>query len=366
MENKIEFIETIGKIVVFIMILLSVFLFTVKTKNKLSNRLFGMYLLVIAFDLIGLFTNKTIDYPNIHILKISSSLLQLPLFYLYVLSACYTNFKIKKTHIIHSFLFLLFVFIFKITALSGQSFLFYEVIGELQFFGYIIAIFFVLKKYKTLYLENYSNANYAIYKWIFQITVFACVAHSLVLIRWYLSNSPYQQYILNINTLISVCVLLITIFFVLKALYQPELFTGINMNLKPVKSIIEKNTSKTVIQKSTSENQYLKELTSFMETEKPYLDFELTLQKLASQLNISEKELSILINHHLGKHFFDFINEYRINEAKIILENPDEEGTTILEILYQVGFNSKSSFYTAFKKTTNQTPTQFRKEAFSH
>ncbi len=262
-------------------------------------------------------------------------------------------------------MFLLFVFIFKITAFSGQSLLFYEVIRERQFFSYIITVFFVLKKYKTLYLENYSNANYAIYKWIFQITVYACIAHSFVLIRWYLSNSLYQQYILNINTLISVCVLLITIFFVLKALYQPELFTGINMNLKPVKSIIEKNTSKIIIQKSTSENQYLKKLTSFMETEKPYLDFELTLQRLASQLNISEKELSILINHHLGKHFFDFINEYRINEAKIILENPDEEDITILEILYQVGFNSKSSFYTAFKKNTNLTPTQFRKEALS-
>ncbi|MBD1262579.1 helix-turn-helix transcriptional regulator [Maribacter polysiphoniae] len=365
MENKIEFIRIIGEIVVFIMILLSVFLFTVKTKNKLANRLFGIYLLVIAFDLIGLFTNKTVDYPNIHILKVSSSLLQLPLFYLYVLAACYTNFKLKKTHLIHGLLFLLFAFIFKITAFSDQSVLFYEVIGELQFLTYIIAVFLVLKKYKTLYLENYSNANYAIYKWIFQITVFACIAHSFVLIRWYLSNSIYQQYILDINTLIGVCVLLITIFFVLKALYQPDLFTGVNMHLKPVNSIIEKNRTKTIIQKNTSENQYLKKLTSFMDIEKPYLDFELTLQKLASQLNISEKELSILINHHLGKHFFDFINEYRINEAKIILEDPDKEDITILEILYQVGFNSKSSFYTAFKKTENQTPTQYRKEALS-
>lgn len=357
MENKVEFIETIGKIVVFIMILLSVFLFTVKTKNKLSNRLFGIYLLVIAFDLIGLFTNKTIDYPNIHILKVSSSLLQLPIFYLYVLSTCYTNFKIQKTHIIHSFLFLLFVFVFKITAFSSQSLFFYEIIGEPQFIIYIIAVFIVLKKYKTVYLENYSNANYAIYKWLFQITVFSCVAHTFVSIRWYLSNSTFQEYVLNINILISLSVLSITIFFVLKALYQPELFTGINLNLKPIKSAIEKNVPK---------NEYLKKLTLFMEKEKPYLDFELTLQKLAFQTNIPERELSILINHHLGKHFFDFINEYRINYAKVILENPDKKDITVLEVLYQVGFNSKSSFYTAFKKNTNQTPTQFRKQTWSN
>jgi len=360
LENKIEFIETIGKIVVFIMILLSVFLFTVKTKNKLSNRLFAIYLLVIAFDLIGLFTNKTLEYPNIQNLKMTSSLLQLPLFYLYVLSACYSNFKIKKTHIVHFILFLLFLIVFKITTFSSQSLLLYEVIGELQFFSYIITVFIVLKKYKTVYLENYSNANYAIYKWIFKITVFACIAHTFVLIRWYLSNSLYQQYILNINILISISVLLITVFFVLKALYQPELFTGININLKPLKTSIEEKNKETIIQKNELENESLKKLTSFMKKEQPFLDFELTLQKLAFQIDIPERELSILINHHLGKHFFDFINEYRINYAKVLLENPDKKDITVLEILYQVGFNSKSSFYTAFKKMTSQTPTAYR------
>ena len=102
-----------------------------------------------------------------------------------------------------------------------------------------------------------------------------------------------------------------------------------------------------------------------MENEKPYLDDELTIQTLASRFGMPEKELSILINHHLGKHFFDFINEYRIDEAKKILDNPNNKELTILEILYQVGFNSKSSFYTAFKKATNQTPTEYRKSALS-
>ncbi len=365
MENKLDFIQSIGKIVVFMMILLSVFLFTVKTKNKLSNRLFGVYLLVIAFDLIGFFTDKTIAYPNLHILKTASSLLQLPLFYLYVLSACYINFKIKKIHFLHSFLFMLFVVVFKTTGFTPTTLSFFEVIGELQFLGYIIAIFLVLKKYKTIYLENYSNANYAVYEWLFQITIFSCIAHSFVLLRWYLSNSSYTEYILNINILISICVLAITVFFVLKALYQPTLFKGVNINLEPIKSSIEKNEKKTIIQTNGLENEHLGKLTSFMKEERPYLDFELTLQKLAIQTDIPEKELSLLINHYLGKHFFDFINEYRINEAKMLLKDPTKKEVTVLEILYQVGFNSKSSFYTAFKKVTNKTPTQYRKEAFS-
>ncbi|MFK7833729.1 MAG: helix-turn-helix domain-containing protein [Winogradskyella sp.] len=358
MEYKLEIIETIGKIVVFILTLLSFFLFTVKTTNKISNRIFGIYLLLIAFDLIGFFTNRTIEYPIIHNLKLASSLLQLPLFYLYVLSACYSNFKIIINHLGHFLLFLIFfIFLYK-TNSSSQAILAYEIILEIQFLIYILAIFITLKKYKVVYLENYSNANYAIYKWLFQITAFTCLAHSFVLLRWYLSNSLFQKYVLNINILISFSVLSITIFFVLKALYQPKLFTGVNINLNPVKSLLVNEETKTDV---STENTYIQKLTSFMEKEKPYLDFELTLQKLASQTDIPEKELSILINHHLNKHFFDFINEYRINDARKLLTDPTKKELTVLEILYQVGFNSKSSFYTAFKKATNQTPLEFRK-----
>ncbi|ASV29205.1 hypothetical protein CJ263_02615 [Maribacter cobaltidurans] len=246
------------------MILLSVFLFTVTTKNKLSNRLFGVYLLVIAFDLIGFFTNKTILYPNLHILKTASSLLQLPLFYLYVLAACYTNFKIKKGHILHALLFIIFVVVFKIYGFTHTSLMIFEVVGELQYLGYIIAIFLVLRKYRTVYLENYSNANYAIYKWLIQITVLSCIAHTFVLLRWCLSNSLYREYIINLNILISISVLLIAVFFVLKALYQPELFTGVNINLEPIKLSIEKKAQQTAIQKKGLENKYLKKLTTFM------------------------------------------------------------------------------------------------------
>jgi len=366
LESKIEFIASVGKIVVFIMVLLSIFLFTVKTKNKLSNNLFGLYLLIIAFDLIGLFTDKTLDYPILYNLKISSSVLQLPLFYLYVLAACYTNFKIEIKHILHAFLFIFSLIIFRLTGFSEQSYLLFQVLSEIQYFAYIIIIFIILKKYKTVYLENYSNANYALYKWIFQITLFSCFAHSLVITRLYLSSSKYSDYILNINLVISISVTLITVFFVLKALYQPELFTGININLKSVKSILEKKSAKVNNPKSDIENEYIKKLTTFMNSEKPYLDFELTIQKLAIQTDIPERELSLLINHHLGKHFFDFINEYRIKEAKSVLEDPEEKAVTILEIVYQVGFNSKSSFYTAFKKVTQQTPTQYRKEALQN
>ena len=95
----------------------------------------------------------------------------------------------------------------------------------------------------------------------------------------------------------------------------------------------------------------------------PYLDSSLTIQGLSEQLNMPVKDLSALINLYMNKHFFDFINEYRIEKAKEILIDPAQKELTILEILYHVGFNSKSSFSTSFKKYTGTTPTEFRKNS---
>ena len=87
----------------------------------------------------------------------------------------------------------------------------------------------------------------------------------------------------------------------------------------------------------------------------------LTIRSLSEDIKMNSRELSVLINQNLNQHFFDFINEYRIKEAMNILKNPTKKEVTVLEILYEVGFNSKSSFNTAFKKYTGFTPTQFRK-----
>lgn len=347
------------------MLLLAFFLFTAKSNKRLSNRLFSGFLLLTAFDLTGLFLFEFFaEYPNLQILKASSSLLQMPVFFLYVLSICYSDFRIKAMHILHSVLFLSFLIIFKATSFSDLSLSWFEVIGEVQYFTYIISIFWVLRKYKTVYLENYSTPDYSAYKWLFQATLLFCIAHVFVLVRMGLSYFEYDQTIMqNINVLISISALSVICWFVLKALYNPQLFMGIKTDLAPIESSLPKPKAK--VENDSASRESAGRLAAFMEREKPYLDFELTLQKLSLQFEVPEKELSVLINHHLGKHFFDFINEYRIEEAKSILEDSSKKGLTILEILYQVGFNSKSSFYTAFKKITQQTPTQYRKAALS-
>ena len=106
---------------------------------------------------------------------------------------------------------------------------------------------------------------------------------------------------------------------------------------------------------------FLEELTGHMETNKPYLEGELVLPQLAQQLGISANYLSQVINEQLQVNFYDFINGYRVEEARRLMRKSGQEKTNILNIALDSGFNSKSAFYTAFKKATSMTPTQYRK-----
>ncbi|MGE8433332.1 helix-turn-helix domain-containing protein [Chryseobacterium joostei] len=339
-------INDLGKIIVFLFLLLSVFLITAKPKRKLPNYLFAAFLLISVVDLSGFFLSPP-DHNIIKAFKLSSILLQMPLYYLYVNAACYYNFTLIRKHLLHGVPFLFFFCLFCITGISEQNQKVFDIISIIQYYYYIIAIFWTLRTFRKIYQENYSSNHHLTYKWLFQTTVLFLIGNIFVLIRGFVKDNT--TIFLGLYTFSSLFVLFVVTWFVLNALYRPSLFTGIDKDLVPVKTEKE----------SKEEPEQLKNLLKFMDTEKPYLDDKLTLQKLAEQMNMQEKQLSLLINKHTGKHFFDFINEFRINYAKALLK--DQPQLTVQEVLYEVGFNSKSSFYTAFKKETGCTPTDYRK-----
>ena len=140
-----------------------------------------------------------------------------------------------------------------------------------------------------------------------------------------------------------------------KALQHPEILAGITEIEKPPKYEQSRLTE-------TEKLEYLQKINSYFETQKPYLNPELKITEVAKQLNVSVKYLSQVINESLGKNFYDFINSYRIEEAKRQLINEIDSKKTVLEVLYESGFNSKSAFNSAFKKHTGFTPTEFRKQ----
>jgi AraC-like DNA-binding protein len=235
---------------------------------------------------------------------------------------------------------------------------------HLQIIGYLIASFLAVKKYKTLLLENYSNASLFNYKWLFTLLVifaFESGVASIKNVYMFLKIEDAYYYSLVFT---SVLALAFIIWLVFKALQSPEFFRGIDSNLQLVKSIAneeEKSYSISDQNRETEVQIMIDKLELFMIQNEPYLDPSLTLYNLSKQIEIPDRDLSVLINRDLDLHFFDFVNGYRIRKSMEILRDPNKSEFTVLEILYDVGFNSKSSFNTAFKKYTGITPTQYRK-----
>ena len=104
----------------------------------------------------------------------------------------------------------------------------------------------------------------------------------------------------------------------------------------------------------------LQKLTRLMDEEKPYLQPDVSLTKLAGLLDTSPHHLSQLLNDRLNQSFFDLLATYRVREAQQLLNDPATAHLKIDEIAERVGYNSTSAFHTAFKRLTHQTPAQFR------
>ena len=106
-------------------------------------------------------------------------------------------------------------------------------------------------------------------------------------------------------------------------------------------------------------------LEQLMEEEALYKTPNLKIDDLAERMQVGVNLLSQLINDNLGMNYASFINTYRIREAKQLLSSDTYTHLTVEAIGYEVGFNSKSTFYAAFKKHTGMTPVAYRNQATS-
>lgn len=236
---------------------------------------------------------------------------------------------------------------------------------------YMVLSILVVKRFKQIVKENYSNYNKRNYKWIYQLNFVFVYFIISDLVRNYL-RFFIDESTINISIYISAPInILFLLWLMYKAISQPYLFNGIDSNIKLLDELLkEQDVHKKQMTKNgitddnnLQTNELNLKLESLMSTDKPFLNPSLAIFDLAKELDLPSSELSIFLNKCLNKNFFDFINEYRINEAKKLLVSSERKNHTILEILYEVGFNSKSSFNTAFKKFTNKTPTEYRKIA---
>ena len=109
-------------------------------------------------------------------------------------------------------------------------------------------------------------------------------------------------------------------------------------------------------------NRHIAALENLLISNKIYLDPSLTLESTAENLNLSKSHLSRIISTELGSSFTDYLNYFRVEEAKCYLINPEFSNYTIVAIGLEAGFNSKSSFFEVFKKATGMTPSAYKKQ----
>ena len=375
MENDF-ILQIITAILCFVSILFGVFLLFVKSKNKLGNRILALFIFVRAIDASVLIYGNYIDlHPALDVLRHDiGGFFQSPLLFLFVLSIIYKNFKLKIKHLLLSVPFIiatlfsipryyLYYLGFNNTLLDNFP-LSFEItltytLAVLQNLGLILVTFFILIRYKKILLENYSNTDNYNYRWLFHLNIISSFLFLAALIKNIYKFQDTPVNVVSLRILVMSISLIFICWLVYKALSAPKLFRGIDSKLQ----LISTNGSLTVNNSEKAHNELISnkinQLKSYMLEKEPYLDSELTIANLANQLEMNVTDLSIIINHKLSKNFHTFINEYRISNAKTLLKDASKKHT-IQEILYKVGFNSKSSFNVSFKELTGLTPSQYK------
>ena len=363
---------------------LAVYLFT-KPQNRDANKWLALLLTVISLHLIEYaadIAGVTLQYPIFIAITYPLLFCMGPFYYIYcryLLDKNYnTNLK-SALHFLPSIIVLLMMLPFysmatetKINFITGLStdgimkiptsqlvlmgahviqtvtyiFAAYKFIGkkeeELKQFSSDV---FVLKKLKWL---NAFSLYFSIYLLLYFILV--------VLLTFINSFQIELDYILLLITSLSIYAIGYS------AISNPEIFKAIpEFELQSFELSQEAPAS---LPRNSNKFPELKDkLLQFMDSNKPYLKSDLKISELADSLTVPYYQLSQLINDEFLVNFYDFINKYRVEEAKKLLIE-DRNNYKILAIAYEVGFNSKATFNRVFKKFTDLTPSEF-KEKFS-
>jgi AraC-like DNA-binding protein len=159
----------------------------------------------------------------------------------------------------------------------------------------------------------------------------------------------------------SICYLFLIFFIAFHTQRQSEIFPFSPKTKIELSEIIHETepAKKKERLQSREVNDLKNRLETIMATDKYYLDESLNLPKLAEVMEISTHDLSYLLNDGLDQSFFQFINSYRIDEAKRLLLSDDHKHLNMVGIAFAAGFNSKTTFNTTFKKFTALSPSEF-------
>jgi AraC-like DNA-binding protein len=350
--------------------------------NRVANRYLAALLALLGLALLHEFCVKT-SYI-LYVKPLIGSVMQLdpiiaPLLYLYIRELT-TKTKHKTQSIIPHFIPALLYFLFTAPFYSldtetklafvqqgyavhilidkiGYGLTFGMILVWIQYSIYMVLSILCISQHKQKIGDYFSYREKITLTWLHNIIVIALIYHLSFIAFGLLSGFAQPT-----NTLMDMIMggTIIAIHYLgIQGLLQPQMYsatidtkeeptTNTQTNIKYKKSALTPKLAQTLL---TRLNQAMTEHQLFLHSN-------LTLPELAKHIASSPQYVSQVLNEYEGQNFFDYVNGFRIDFAKQLLANTSH---SIIDITYASGFNSKSAFYKAFKKSTGLTPAQFRR-----
>jgi len=371
-----KFILIIG---IFEALFLAGLVFTQKEKSLSDNILgafFLLYALNFALSYIE-FYNRQHGFPYPAFINTAPPFILLhgPVLWFYIKSLTDQNFGFRPVYVLHFFPFLIMVSVLgvnvyslpaeqKIELINSETIteiLIYKIFViaiAISTMGYFYWGFAMVQRYKRKIKTYFSHVENIDLSWLQSLLVAALILYGVV-------NSAY---IVDFFYPIASFGMLQFLSFVFGAVYivflgffglrQGNLFATQKINLNLEEAIRQPDNPSSLPEK---EKKFIYTLQNYMNEYKPYLNSGLTINKLSRELDVTPEYLSKIINKHLNKNFFDFINYYRVDEFKKLCRDDSNENITLIGLAYESGFNSKATFNRVFKNITGTTPGAYHK-----
>lgn len=354
-------------------ILLGAYLIYRSTAEQKGNLFLGLFFISLGLSVINInlqYQGYYLEHPAYANWLSALPLLYGPLLYMYTLSYVHRLPKERWKVWIHFVPFalglLIMTFFYHIRSMdyqieflkraaenSGGISAIASILIVSMILGYLYYSIRLVNRHNAYLKSKYSNLENRQYFWIKYILYgfLAIMLHSLVMqIVFLFFDSMGLKILLNILLFLMLVFILYGVFL---GLSHNQVFESITLN--PIPQPDEPRLDEGLLSKK-------QELEQVLAAEKLYLESDLKLEDLAKKLNVNARTLSEIINQGIGKTFFDLINDYRIEHTKELMKANTDKRKTILEFMYESGFNSKSSFNTAFRKYTGATPTEWMKK----
>lgn len=323
---------------------LALFLWGYRKGNSLSNKLLSALLIVLSFRIGKSVFLEFTDNMDIKIIFVGLSAIMAigPLYYLFALSCTRKSFQLSGRHLLHF-----------IPALIG----------------FVIGMQFEEHHPETLPIGLFATL-FIIYYLHFLVYLLFSYRYVLQQKKAGLRNNAFNLLRLFFYGLLIIWIAYVLNLFddVIPYVFGPVLYSIVAYAISFIvfrKGYIEMidhaKYRTTPITQEQSDHIYTKALKLIVD-EKQFQNTNLTLKSLSESLYVSPQILSQVINQKSGKNFNNFVNAFRIEESKRLLHLEAFKTQTIASIAYEVGFNSISSFNTAFKKQTGETPQTYRQQ----